>query len=65
MILLSFNIKGVGGPLKFSSMHRLISSSKPYIIFLQETLVVDEKARKFMNSLCPTWMNSAVSSVGK
>jgi endonuclease/exonuclease/phosphatase family metal-dependent hydrolase len=65
MILLSLNIRGVGGPLKFPSMRRLLSSTKPDIIFLQETLVDEEKARKFLFSLCPTWMYSAVSSVGK
>jgi exonuclease III len=65
MILLTLNIRGVGGPLKFPSMHRFLSSIKPDVIFLQETLVDEEKARKFMHSLCPTWMFSAVSSVGK
>jgi hypothetical protein len=65
MILLSLNIRGVGGSLKFPSMRRFFPTTKPNIIFFQETLVVEEKARKFMNSLCPTWMNSAVSSVGK
>jgi hypothetical protein len=65
MILLSLNIRGVGGPLKFPSMRRLLHNTKPCIIFLQETLVAEEKARIFMNSLCPTWMNNVVSSVGK
>jgi hypothetical protein len=53
MILLSLNIRGVGGPLKFPSMRRLILNTKPSIIFLQETLVAEDKARIFMNSLCP------------
>jgi exonuclease III len=53
MILLSLNIRGVGGPLKFPSMRRLIDTTKPDLIFLQETLVDEEKARKFMFSLCP------------
>jgi exonuclease III len=65
MILLSLNIRGVGGPLKLSSMRRLLSTTKPDIVFLQETLVDEEKSRMFMYSLCPTWMYSAVSSVGR
>jgi len=65
MILLSLNIRGVGGSLKFPSMRRLPNKTKPNIIFLQETLIVEEKARLFMNSLCPTWMNSVVNSVRK
>jgi hypothetical protein len=46
-------------------MRRLLSTTKPDIIFLQETLVDEEKARKFMFSLCPTWMYSVVRYVGK
>jgi hypothetical protein len=65
MILLSLKIRGVGGPLKLPSTRRLISTTKPDIIFLQETLVAEEKATKFMISLCPTWIKSAISSVGK
>jgi exonuclease III len=47
MILLSLNIRGVGGPLKLPSLHRLLIVNKPDIIFFQETLVDEEKARKF------------------
>jgi exonuclease III len=50
MILLSLNIRGVGGSLKFPSLRRLLSNTKPDIIFFQETLVPEEKARKFMYS---------------
>jgi hypothetical protein len=65
MILLSINIRGVGGPLKLPSMRRLIDNTKPDLIFLQETLVDEEKARKFMFYLCPSWMYNVVSSVAK
>jgi hypothetical protein len=65
MILLSLNIRGVGGPLKTASLRRLLSKTLPDIIFLQETLVVEEKARHFMFSLRPEWMICVVSSVGK
>jgi hypothetical protein len=64
MILLSLNIRGVGGPLKMASMHRLLSKTLPNVIFLQETLTNEEKARDFMFSLRPDWMSCAVSSVG-
>jgi hypothetical protein len=46
-------------------MKRLLSTTNPDIIFLQETLVDEGKARKFILSLCPTWMYIVVSSVGK
>jgi exonuclease III len=51
MIFLSLNIRGVGGPLKSASMHRVLSRTLPDIIFLQETLVDAQKARSFMYSL--------------
>jgi endonuclease/exonuclease/phosphatase family metal-dependent hydrolase len=45
-------------------MHRLISKVKPDIIFLQETLVVEDKARQFMLKFVPSWYLCAVSLVG-
>jgi hypothetical protein len=64
MILLSLNIRGVGGPLKLASMRRLLEKSLPTIIFLQETLVDASTARDFMHLLRPNWMTCAASSVG-
>ena len=65
MILLTLNVRGVGGTLKLASMCRLLNYIKPDIIFLQETLVDDEKARKNLLPLHPTWMFSDMSSVEK
>jgi hypothetical protein len=62
--MLSLNIRGVGGPLKLASMHRLLSKTSPHVIFLQETLTTEERERDFMFSLRPDWMSCAVSSVG-
>jgi hypothetical protein len=64
MILLSLNIRGVGGPLKQASLRRLLDLYKPTVIFLQETLVDADTARDFMHLLRPTWMICAASSVG-
>jgi endonuclease/exonuclease/phosphatase family metal-dependent hydrolase len=65
MILLSLNIRGVGGPLKVASMRRLLSKTSPDILFLQETLVSEEKARLFVNSFRPDWMVCVVNALGK
>jgi hypothetical protein len=51
MIMLSLNIRGVGGSLKLASMHRLLSKTKPHVIFLPETLPTDERARDSMYAL--------------
>jgi len=64
MILISLNIRGVGGTLKLPTIHRLFSNIKPNIIFFQETLVSKEKARKFTYSIYPNWMITVVSSIG-
>jgi exonuclease III len=55
MILLSLNIRGVGGHLKDASFRRLISRISPDIIFLQETMVDSKKARHFLNQFLPNW----------
>jgi hypothetical protein len=64
MIILSLNIRGVGGPLKLASMHRILTKTVPHIIFLQETLTSDVKERDFMFVLKTDWMSCAVSSIG-
>jgi hypothetical protein len=64
MILLSINIRGVGGPLKQTSLKRIIDQTQPSLIFLQETLVEASVARDFMHLLRPTWLSCAASSVG-
>jgi hypothetical protein len=64
MILLSLNIRGVGGPLKLASMRRLLDKIRPTVILLQETLVDAEAARNFLFSLRPDWMVCAASSIG-
>jgi hypothetical protein len=64
MILMSINIRGVGGSPKMPSLRRILSVYKLDILFLQETLVDEEKANIFLYSLYPSWMISTVSSVG-
>jgi hypothetical protein len=65
MILLSLNIRGVGGALKKASLRRLIDNIHPSIIFLQETLVDEQRSHAFINRLKPHWFVSAVNSMGK
>jgi hypothetical protein len=64
MIVLSLNIRGIGGPLKSASFRRLLARTKPDIILLQETLSADHKARDFIYKFRPTWFSAAVSSIG-
>jgi hypothetical protein len=63
MIVLSLNIRGIGGTLKAASFRRLLASSKPDLIFLQETLTSDYKARDFIYRFRPSWFSAAVSSI--
>jgi hypothetical protein len=64
MICMSLNIRGVGGTLKAASFRRSLDLTRPDIVFLQETLVNEHKARAFMLKFRPTWVSCAVSSVG-
>jgi hypothetical protein len=64
MILLSLNIRGVRGTLKATSFHHLLDRVRPEFIFLQETLVHEQKARDFMNIFCPSWVSYVVNSLG-
>lgn len=64
MIVLSLNFRGIRGTLKAASFRRLLARTKPDIIFLQETLSVDHKARDFAHQFRPSWYTVAVSSLG-
>jgi hypothetical protein len=64
MILLSLNLRGIGGPLKAASLRWVLDSTKPNIVFFQETMVSDQKARVFAQRFRPSWVISAVSSEG-
>jgi exonuclease III len=64
MLLLSLNIRGIGGTLKAASMRRLLDHTFPDIVFLQETLSLDQKARDFLNVLRPSWVLTTVNSLG-
>jgi len=64
MIVLSLNIRGIGGPLKTTSFRRLLETRKPDIIFLQETLTVEQKARDFLHHFRSSWVTAAVNSLG-
>jgi exonuclease III len=64
MILVTLNIRGVGGPLKKNSLCRLLKNTSPSIIFLQETLVSTDKERNFIHKLRLEWLNWVVSAVG-
>jgi len=65
MILFFMNIIGVGGPLNVASMRRLLSKKSPDILFLQETLISEEKARLFVNSFRLEWIVCVVNDLGK
>jgi endonuclease/exonuclease/phosphatase family metal-dependent hydrolase len=64
MVVLSLNIRGIGGTLKVASFRRLLERTKPDIIFLQETLSADKKARDFVHQFRTSWVTAAVSSIG-
>jgi len=64
MLLVSLNVRGIGGTLKVASIRRLLEHTRPDIIFLQETLVNEQKTRGFIHLFRPSWVSSLVNSVG-
>jgi hypothetical protein len=64
MLLLSLNVRGIGGTLKAASFRRLLDVTRPEIVFLQETLVSAQKARDFFSFFRPSWVVCSVDSLG-
>jgi len=65
MILLSLNVRGVGGSQKLASVRHLLLLNRPTIIFFHETLVDESRARSFLSKLKPSWYSAIVSSFGR
>jgi hypothetical protein len=65
MLLLSLNIRGIGGTLKEASVRRVLDQTRPDILFFQETLVSDVRARGFLQVIRPSWVSCSVSACGK
>jgi exonuclease III len=64
MIITSFNIRGVGGDSKFSTLKRVFQKIHPDIVFVQETICTDEKACEIFLKLFPGWEVCATSALG-
>ena len=64
MILISLNVRGVGGAPKFISLKSLLDLVKLDIFLVQETMVCGNKARKVFSKLLPLWKFCAVDSNG-
>jgi hypothetical protein len=64
MIVLSLNLRGIGGILKTASFRNLLEHTNPDVIFLQETLSSEQKSRAFLHSFRSSWVSVAVSSMG-
>jgi hypothetical protein len=64
MLLLSLNIRGIGGTLKATSVRRLLARTLSNIVFLQETLSDEQRARDFLLQLRPSWAVTVINSIG-
>jgi exonuclease III len=64
MLVLTLNIRGIRGTLKAASFRRLLVGTSLDLIFLQETLSEDQKARDFIHQFRPSWFSSTVNSIG-
>jgi hypothetical protein len=64
MIVLSLNLRGIGGLHKTASFRNLLDQSRPNVILLQETLTTDQKSRAFLHSFRSSWVTAAVNATG-
>jgi exonuclease III len=50
MIVATLNVRGVGGPVKSLTLKRFLETTKPDVLFIQETMVCEAKARDFLSN---------------
>ena len=64
MIILSMNIRGVGGAQKLLALRRVCENVRPDILMIQETMVTAEKAIDVFSKVVGSWNISAVDAIG-
>jgi endonuclease/exonuclease/phosphatase family metal-dependent hydrolase len=62
MIVATLNVRGVGGTSKFVALKRFLEAIKPDVMFIQETMVCESKAREIFVKLLPNWYFCGVDS---
>ena len=55
MLILSYNVRGLGGDPKLAGLRRLIDLKKPKVVALQETMLEGGKARQVLKTCLRDW----------
>ena len=63
MIILSYNIRGLGSVPSQQTLQNLILNKRLTMILLQETMVDREKAIKLLSNLCSNWAMCAINTI--
>jgi exonuclease III len=61
----SFNCRGLAGPLKRTSLKRMILTEHPDVLLLQETLGEGIEVFNRLSSLLPDWSFITLDSIGR
>ena len=64
MLVLSFNVRGLGNSPKIKSLKRMVNSLKPLIIFIQETMMEGQKGKEMLEPWLKGWSFGFISSEG-
>jgi hypothetical protein len=64
MIVASLNVRGVGGSLNSLTLKRFLEKTNSDVLFVQETMVCEAKAREVFVKLLPNWHFCGVDSIG-
>jgi exonuclease III len=62
---MSFNCRGLVGPLKRPTLKRVISSKHPDVLLLQETLGEGEEVKSRLKSFLPGWEFETLDAMGR
>ena len=65
MKILSFNCRGLASSHKKSSLKRLVESTRPDVLMLQETLGDNSQVKVLLENLLPGWEFEALDARGR
>ena len=64
MLVLSFNVRGLGSSPKIKALKRMVDILNPTIIFIQETMMEGEKSKESLEPWLKGWNFGFINSEG-
>ena len=64
MLILSYNMRGIGGASKLTTIHRILHLNKPKVVAFQETMLGGGKSKDVLKGVLKDWKMETLNAEG-